>query len=298
MGSHLCGALLKQGNGIICLDNLSTGRMSNIAKFKNNKHFVFKKHDITRPFDIKIKINEIYHLASPASPPQYQKNPIATFKANVYGTMNLLELAKKNQAKLLYASTSEIYGDPLVHPQTEQYWGNVNTVGVRSCYDESKRAGETLCADFRRMYNVEAKIIRIFNTHGPNMEAGDGRVVSNFIVQALQNKPITIYGTGKQTRSFQYVDDLILGMVKVMEKEDFYGPVNIGNPQEFTIMELAKLVLKLTNSKSRIVYEPLPQEDPKQRKPDIALAKRELHWEPKISLKQGLIKTIEYFKNA
>ncbi|MCL5774755.1 MAG: SDR family oxidoreductase [Patescibacteria group bacterium] len=294
LGSHLCVALLEQGHKVICVDNLVTGRKENLEKLLKHPNFVFKKHDVIKP--ITLKADEIYHLASPASPVHYQKNPLATFQANVWGCWNLLELSKKNKAKFLFASTSEIYGDPLVHPQIEGYWGNVNTIGVRSCYDESKRAGETLCVDFRRMYGVEAKIVRIFNTYGPNMDAGDGRVVSNFIVQALQGKPITVYGQGKQTRSFQYVDDLVTGILKVMAASNFYGPVNLGNPGEFTIMELAEKVIKATGSRSRIVHKPLPQDDPKQRKPDIALAKKTLGWEPKIPLSDGLVKTIAYFQ--
>lgn len=294
LGSHLCAELLTMGCKVICVDNLYTGRKVNIKSLLKSSNFIFKKHDIVKPLNL--KVNEIYHLASPASPPHYQKNPLATFQANVWGCWNLLELAKKNKAKFLFASTSEIYGDPLVHPQTENYWGNVNTIGVRSCYDESKRAGETLCSDFHRVYGVESKIIRIFNTYGPNMDPNDGRVVSNFIVQALQSKPITIYGQGQQTRSFQYVDDLISGLIKVMDKENFSGPVNLGNPKEFTILQLAKLVIRLTGSKSKIVYLSLPKDDPKQRRPDIALAQKVLGWSPKIQLEDGLIKTIAYFK--
>ncbi|MBI5530063.1 MAG: SDR family oxidoreductase [Candidatus Doudnabacteria bacterium] len=294
LGSHLCSALLEAGHNVVCVDNLHTGRKINIKPFLKNPRFIFKVHDVVKPLNL--KVSEIYHLASPASPPHYQKNPLATFQANVWGCWNLLELARKNQAKFLFASTSEIYGDPLVHPQTESYWGNVNTIGIRSCYDESKRAGETLCSDFRRMYGVEAKIIRIFNTYGPNMDPDDGRVVSNFIVQALQGKPITIYGKGQQTRSFQYVDDLISGIVKVMGKSNFYGPVNLGNPKEFTILQLANLVIKLTGSKSKIIFKDLPKDDPKQRRPNIALAQNNLGWSPKIQLHDGLAKTIAYFE--
>ena len=294
IGSHLCKTLLEKHNKVFCLDNLSTGRKENIEKLLPNPDFKFLKKDVCLP--INLKTCEIYHLASPASPPHYQKDPIGTFKANVLGTMNLLNLARKNKAKFLFASTSEIYGDPLVHPQPESYWGNVNSIGVRSCYDESKRAGETLCADYFRVYGVEAKIIRIFNTYGPNMDPKDGRVVSNFIVQALSHKPITIYGSGRQTRSFQYISDLITGIVKMMSVKNFNGPVNLGNPNEFTVAKLAQLVLRQTESKSKVVYKSLPEDDPRQRKPNIALAKKKLNWQAKISLEKGLIETIKYFK--
>lgn len=294
LGSHLCAALLKRGNEVVCVDNLVTGQKANLKNFMTNPRFRFIRRDITRPLNLAVA--EIYHLASPASPPQYQKHPLATFEANVFGTRNLLRLAIRHGSKLLFASTSEIYGDPLVHPQPENYRGNVNTVGIRSCYDESKRAGETLCADFRRVHGVEAKIVRIFNTYGPNMDASDGRVVSNFITQALRGQPITVYGRGRQTRSFQYVDDLVAGLLKVMAKKNFYGPVNLGNPKEFTVLQLAEKILALTGSASRLVFRPLPEDDPRQRRPDIALARRQLGWEPNVSLTAGLKKTIEYFK--
>lgn len=301
-GSHLCEVLVARGNFVIALDNLSTGNKKNIAHLLSRPNFQFIKGDIvyhlaTLPYLKRGReFDEVYHLASPASPSHYQKDPVGTWKANTIGTLNLLELASRYRAKFLFASTSEVYGDPLRHPQKENYFGNVNTIGVRSCYDESKRAGETLCVDFRRMRGVEAKIIRIFNTYGPNMDAGDGRVVSNFIVQALQNKPVIVYGKGLQTRSFQYVDDLIDGILKVMAKKNFYGPINLGNPGEFTIMELAERVIKLTGSKSKIAHKPLPPDDPKQRRPNIALAREVLGWEPKVVLSEGLKRTIAYFR--
>lgn len=300
IGSHLCDYLIGQRHWVVCIDNLSTGRKENISDLFKHPNFKFVKDNICQRESLtvlsKIPFDSIYHLASPASPPQYQKDPIGTWQANTIGTLNLLELARRHRAKLLFASTSEVYGDPLVHPQTETYWGNVNPVGLRACYDESKRAGETLCMDYHRTYGVAVKIVRIFNTYGPRMDKNDGRVVSNFITQALANKPLTIYGTGKQTRSFQYIDDLISGLVKMMASpKAFVGPVNLGNPKEFTIKELALKVLKLTGSKNKIVYKPLPQDDPKQRRPDINLAKRKLAWSPRVSLSAGLIKTISYF---
>jgi UDP-glucuronate decarboxylase len=297
VGSHLCEKLLALGYKVICVDNLYTGKKTNILNLLKNKNFQFLNKDISKDV-LNLKINEIYHLASPASPPAYQKEPILTFKSNTLGTLNLLELAKKNKAKFLFASTSEVYGDPKEHPQKETYWGNVNPVGVRSCYDESKRAGETLTLDFGKVYKIETKIIRIFNTYGPKMDKNDGRVVSNFIVQALKNMPITVYGQGGQTRSFQYVSDLVAGIIAMMNAKNFSGPVNLGNPEEFTILELAKKIIKITNSKSKIVFKKLPQDDPVKRKPDIDLAKKRLKWQPKISVSDGLLKTITYFKQS
>ncbi len=294
LGSHLCDRLLNDGNDVICVDNLFTGSKDNIRHMLGNPYFEFIRHDMTRP--IYVECDQIYNLACPASPKWYQKDPIYTFQTSVYGAMNVLGLAKRTGARVLQASTSEIYGDPTVHPQPESYWGNVNTIGIRSCYDEGKRAAETLFFDYHRKHGVDIKVMRIFNTYGPRMDIGDGRVVSNFIVQALNGEDITIYGEGSQTRSFCYVDDLIEGMVRLMNSRDgFTGPVNIGNPGEFTIKELADLVIELTATKSKIVYEPLPSDDPTQRKPMIELAKKELDWEPHIQLREGLNKTIQYF---
>jgi UDP-glucuronate decarboxylase len=296
VGSHLCRRLLDNGHEVICVDNLYTGTKDNIVGLLDNKNFEFIRHDVT--FPLYVEIDEIYNLACPASPIHYQNDPVQTTKTSVHGAINMLGLAKRVKAKILQASTSEVYGDPAVHPQVESYWGNVNPIGIRSCYDEGKRCAETLFFDYWRQHNLPIRVIRIFNTYGPNMHPHDGRVVSNFIMQALRGEDITIYGDGKQTRSFQYIDDLIDGMVKMMENEiDFVGPVNIGNPTEFTILELAELVIKLTGSKSKIVFQPLPQDDPKQRQPDIALAKEKLDWQPKVELETGLKKTIEYFKN-
>ncbi len=295
IGSHLCTRLVNEGNDVICLDNYYTGSKENIWHLIGRPNFELVRHDVINPYWA--EVDEIYNLACPASPIHYQHDPIQTTKTAVVGSMNLLGLAKRTHAKILQASTSEVYGDPAVHPQTEEYWGNVNCVGVRSCYDEGKRCAETLFMDYYRRHGVRIKIIRIFNTYGPRMLAYDGRVVSNFIVQALKNENITIYGDGQQTRSFQYVDDLIEGMVRMMATEDsFTGPVNIGNPREFTILELAELVIKMTGSQSKIVFEPLPHDDPRQRKPDITLAKTKLNWEPTIRLEQGLLPMIEYFK--
>ena len=295
IGSHLCKSLLNDGHYVVCLDNLFTGSIDNIIDLKTNKNFEFIRHDVIEP--ITIEIDQIYHLACPASPIHYQYNPIKTIKTNVVGTLNMLGLAKRTKAKMLLASTSEVYGDPKEHPQKETYWGNVNPIGIRSCYDEGKRCAETLCFDYHRQNKVDIRVVRIFNTYGPNMHPHDGRVVSNFIVQALQNKDITIYGNGKQTRSFQYVDDLIAGFKKMMNNEKTIGPINLGNPNEFTILELAKKILKIiSESKSKIVSKPLPADDPKQRKPDIIAAKKFLSWKPKISLDDGLQKTIYYFK--
>ncbi len=294
IGSHLCKALLDQNHEVVCIDNLYTGSKKNIQQFLKNPKFEFIQQDITEPFDD--AADQIYNLACPASPVHYQKDPVFTFKTSVIGTYNMLELAHSCKARILQASTSEIYGDPLEHPQKETYWGNVNPIGVRSCYDEGKRAAETLCMDFHRQYAVDIRIARIFNTYGPNMAPDDGRVVSNFILQALQNKPITVYGTGSQTRSFCFVSDLVDGLVKLMNSNAI-GPVNLGNPDEFTIRKLAEKIISLTKSRSKIVYKPLPQDDPKQRKPDITLAKSKLKWAPAIPLTEGLKKTIDYFKN-
>ena len=296
IGSHLCERLLNDGNDVICLDNYFTGSKKNIVHLLNNPYFELVRHDVTTPYYA--EVDQIFNLACPASPIHYQYNPIKTIKTSVMGAINMLGLAKRIHATVLQASTSEVYGDPQVHPQTESYWGHVNPIGIRSCYDEGKRCAETLFMDYHHQNNVNIKIIRIFNTYGPRMHPNDGRVVSNFIVQALQDKPITIYGDGSQTRSFQYVDDLIEGMVRMMNTDkSFVGPVNIGNPGEFTILELAQKVIALTHSKSEIIFMPLPQDDPMQRKPNIDLAKEKLNgWEPKINLEQGLIKTIDYFK--
>ncbi len=294
LGSHLCERLLKDGNEVVCLDNYFTGQKQNIVTFLNNPYFELIRHDVTMPFFI--EVDEIYNLACPASPIHYQYNAIKTIKTSVMGAINMLGLAKRIKAKILQASTSEVYGDPDVHPQPETYWGHVNPIGARACYDEGKRAAETLFVNYHKQNNVRIKIIRIFNTYGPRMHPNDGRVVSNFIVQALKGEDITIYGDGTQTRSFQYVDDLIEGMIRMMNtREDFTGPVNLGNPVEFTIRELANKVIQLTNSRSKIVWMPLPPDDPTQRQPDIRLAKKELDWEPKIPLEQGLKTTIEYF---
>ena len=296
IGSHLCERLLNEGNEVISLDNYFTGRKTNIIHLMDNHYFEVIRHDVTQPFFI--EVDEIYNLACPASPIHYQYNPIKTVKTSVMGAINMLGLAKRIKAKILQASTSEVYGDPKVHPQREDYWGHVNPIGPRSCYDEGKRVAETLFMSYHQQNDVRIKIIRIFNTYGPRMHPNDGRVVSNFIVQALKNDDITIYGDGSQTRSFQYVDDLVEGMIKMMGTGDeFLGPVNIGNPGEFTIKELAEMVIDLTGSKSKIVYRPLPQDDPLQRRPDITLAKEKLNWEPKIKLETGLKKTIEYFDN-
>lgn len=296
IGSHLCKRLLNEGNEVLCLDNYFTGNKTNILPLLSNPYFEHIRHDIMNPFYA--EVDEIYNLACPASPLHYQFDPIRTINTSVMGAINVLGLANRVKAKILQASTSEVYGDPQVHPQPESYWGNVNPIGIRSCYDEGKRCAETIFMDYHRQYKIKTKIIRIFNTYGPNMHPQDGRVVSNFIVQALQGKNITIYGSGEQTRSFQYVDDLIEGMLRMMNTEDsFTGPVNIGNPCEFTILELAKTVLLLTGSKAKIVFEPLPADDPTQRKPDITLARKKLDWEPKISLEEGLKETIKYFKS-
>lgn len=295
IGSHLCKKLLAQGNEVISLDNYFTGSKENIVELMDNPYFEVIRHDVTQPFFI--EVDEIYNLACPASPVHYQHDAIQTIKTSVMGAINMLGLAKRLNIKLLQASTSEVYGDPIIHPQVESYWGNVNPIGVRSCYDEGKRCAETLCMDYHRQNDVKIKIIRIFNTYGPNMNPNDGRVVSNFIVQALKNQDITIFGDGKQTRSFQYVDDLVEGMTRMMASRDsFTGPVNIGNPGEFTMLELAQEIVDLTGSKSKLVYKELPSDDPKQRQPNIDLAKKELDWEPKVKLRDGLVKTIAYFE--
>lgn len=297
IGSHLCEELIKRGNDVICLDNFFTGSKDSIRHLLGNNHFELVRHDITKEYFI--EVDEIYNLACPASPPHYQYNPIKTAKTSVLGIINMLGLAKRCKARILQASTSEVYGDPNVHPQKETYWGNVNPIGIRSCYDEGKRMAETLMFDYHRQNNVDIRVIRIFNTYGPNMNKNDGRVVSNFIVQALQNKDITIYGDGSQTRSFCYVSDLINGMINMMENEiGFIGPVNLGNPVETSILDFAKFIIELTGSKSKIVFLPLPSDDPTQRKPDISLAKEKLNWEPSVDVEDGLLKTIEYFKKV
>ena len=295
IGSNLCARLLEQGNFVICLDNLFTGCYDNIKDFVGNPNFKFVEHDVIIPYEF--EVNQIYNLACPASPPNYQYNPVKTVETSVLGITNALKLAQKYNATILQASTSEVYGDPLVHPQVESYWGNVNPIGVRSCYDEGKRCAETLAVCYHKQYNVDIRIIRIFNTYGVNMEKNDGRVVSNFIVQALNGDDITIYGDGSQTRSFCYVDDTVECIIRMMNnKDNFIGPVNIGNPGEYTISELAKMIIELTGSSSKIVYKPLPSDDPTRRKPDITLAKDKLNWQPEINVKDGLVKTIEYFK--
>ncbi len=296
VGSHLCERLLKDGNEVISLDNYFTGNKKNIIHLMDNHYFEVVRHDVTQPFFI--EVDEIFNLACPASPIHYQYNPIKTVKTSVMGAINMLGLAKRINAKILQSSTSEVYGDPKVHPQTEDYWGHVNPIGIRSCYDEGKRVAETLFMSYHEQNDVKIKIIRIFNTYGPRMHPNDGRVVSNFIVQALKGEDITVYGEGNQTRSFQYVDDLINGMLAMMATgDDFLGPVNVGNPGEFTILELAEKVIDLTGSKSKIIFQPLPKDDPMQRKPDITLAKEKLNWEPVVKLEEGLTKTIAYFDN-
>lgn len=295
LGSHLAERLLNEGNDILVVDNFFTGTKDNIRTLLSHPHFELMRHDVT--FPLYVEVDEIYNLACPASPIHYQFDPVQTTKTSVHGAINLLGLAKRIKAKILQASTSEVYGDPEVHPQVESYWGHVNCNGIRSCYDEGKRCAETLFFDYWRQYKVPIKVIRIFNTYGPRMHPNDGRVVSNFIVQALQNRDITIYGDGSQTRSFCYVDDLIEGMIRMMAtSSDVTGPINIGNPGEFTIRQLAETVIRLTDSKSKLIYEPLPGDDPKQRKPDITLAKKFLDWEPTIQLEEGLKRTIRYFK--
>jgi UDP-glucuronate decarboxylase len=295
LGSHLCDQLVKEGCDVICLDNFFTGQKRNIAHLVGNPYFELIRHDVTFPYYA--EIDQIYNLACPASPPHYQYDPVQTTKTSVHGAINMLGLAKRTGARILQASTSEVYGNPAIHPQVESYWGNVNPIGIRSCYDEGKRCAETLFFDYHRQNHVEIKVVRIFNTYGPRMHPNDGRVVSNFIMQSLRGDDITIYGDGSQTRSFCYVDDLIDAIILMMKSDArFTGPVNIGNPGEFTMRELAEKVLRLTGGKSKIVYQPLPEDDPRQRKPDITLAKSELHWEPKVVLEDGLKETIAYFK--
>ena len=297
IGSHLCTRLVNEGHDVICLDNFFTGSKDNIKHLMGNHHFEVVRHDVTYPYSA--EVDEIYNLACPASPIHYQHDPIQTAKTSVMGAINMLGLAMRLDAKILQASTSEVYGDPIIHPQPESYWGNVNPVGYRSCYDEGKRCAETLFMDYYRQNQTRIKIIRIFNTYGPRMLPNDGRVVSNFIIQALNNEDITIYGDGKQTRSFQYIDDLIEGMVRMMDtEEDFTGPINIGNPNEFPVLELAERVIRMTGSTSKIVFKPLPTDDPKQRQPDIKLAKEKLGWQPTVELEDGLKRMIEYFKNV
>ena len=294
LGSHLCDSLIKQGNHVIGLDNFLTGNPENIAHLERVDKFSFIEADVTNP--INIKCDEIFNLACPASPVHYQSEPIQTIKTSIFGAYNLLELARKYHCKILHASTSEVYGDPLEHPQRENYWGNVNPIGERSCYDEGKRAAETLFYDYKRKYSLDIKVVRIFNTYGPKMQANDGRVVSNFIVQALRGDPITIYGNGSQTRSFCYVDDLIKGFNAFMNKDIGFGPINLGNPIEYSIREIANKILKLSGSNSLIINKALPSDDPKRRRPDISVAKKLLDWEPRVSLDEGLIKTFNYFK--
>jgi UDP-glucuronate decarboxylase len=294
IGSHLCDVLLSQGHEVLAVDNLFTGTKRNIEHMLDNKRFEFIRHDVTLP--ILLECDQVYHLACPASPVHYQYNPIKTIKTNVTGTINMLGVAKRTRARFLLASTSEVYGDPLQHPQFESYWGNVNPIGPRSCYDEGKRVAETLTVNYKDQGHVDTRIVRIFNTFGPRMLFNDGRVVSNFIVQALKGEDITVYGEGLQTRSFCYVDDLVKGIIAMMNRDGFHGPVNLGNPNEMTIVDLAKRVIELTGSKSKIVKRPLPQDDPTRRQPQIDLAKKELGWEPVVDLNQGLMKTIENFK--
>lgn len=296
LGSHLCDALIEKGHDILCVDNFFTGNKTNISHLLTNPNFTLIRHDVT--FPLYVEVDQIYNLACPASPIHYQFDPVQTTKTSVHGAINMLGLAKRLKARILQASTSEVYGDPEIHPQTEEYWGHVNPIGIRSCYDEGKRCAETLFFDYWRQHKLEIKVMRIFNTYGPRMHPNDGRVVSNFIVQALNNKSITIYGNGSQTRSFCYVDDLIAGMIELMEShKSITGPINMGNPSEFTMIELAELIIKLTSSRSKLKFKPLPEDDPKQRQPDISLAKSKLNWSPKVPLEEGLIKTITYFKN-
>lgn len=294
LGSHLCTALVHQGHEVLCLDNFYTGRKANIHSLISHANFEVIRHDICGT--ISIEVDAIYHLACPASPPHYQKDPIQTTKTSIFGMLNVLELARRLKIPVLFSSTSEVYGDPVVHPQTEDYWGHVNPIGIRACYDEGKRCAETFCMDYHRQYGVDIKIARIFNTYGPNMCPQDGRVISNFIMQALQNQPLTIYGDGNQTRSFCYVDDNIAGLMKLMQSKSIHQPVNIGNPVEYTMKEIAEKIIALTGSQSKISYLPLPQDDPKQRKPDITRARTLLNWEPTISLETGIKQTTQYFK--
>jgi len=294
LGSHLCERLLAQKHEVLCMDNFFTGRKKNVLHLMKNPEFELIRHDITLP--ILLEVDRIYHLACPASPIHYQYNPVKTIKTNIIGTINMLGIAKRVKGRILFASTSEVYGDPAEHPQKEHYWGNVNPIGIRSCYDEGKRAAETLMMDYHRQNRVDIKIVRIFNTYGPRMLADDGRVVSNFIVQALKGEDITVYGKGSQTRSFCYVDDLIDGMVRMMHSDNFIGPVNIGNPEEYSIIDLAEKIIVMTGSKSKITYKPLPSDDPMQRRPDIALAGEKLGWKPVVCVDEGLMRTIDYFR--
>jgi UDP-glucuronate decarboxylase len=296
IGSHLVDALLAQGHEVLCLDNFFTGSKSNVAGHLGDPRFELVRHDVVEP--ILLEVDQIYNLACPASPVHYQHNPVKTVKTNVMGTLNMLGLAKRVGARILQASTSEVYGDPKVHPQTEDYWGNVNPIGLRSCYDEGKRLAETLMMDYHRSNKVDIRIVRIFNTYGPRMAVNDGRVVSNFAVQAIKEEPITIYGDGKQTRSFCYVDDLVAGMIAMMNSEEFIGPVNLGNPSEFTMLELAEKVIKISGSRSQLEFKPLPPDDPTQRQPNIALAREKLGWSPKVALEEGLPSTLEYFRSV
>ena len=299
LGSHLAERLLKEGNTIYCLDNFYTGSKKNVEHLLEDPNFELIEHDVIESFDeLNLDVDHIYNLACPASPPHYQQDPLFTTRTSIFGVINCLELAKKTGARMFQASTSEVYGDPLVHPQPESYWGSVNPIGIRSCYDEGKRVGETLMFDYHRQHGVDIRVVRIFNTYGPRMNPEDGRVVSNFIVQALRGEDITIYGDGKQTRSFCYVDDLLEGFVRLMNQDEVVGPINCGNPGEFTMLELAEKVLAKVKSDSKLTFMPLPGDDPKQRKPDIALAKEHLDWEPKISLDQGLDKAIAYFRSV
>ena len=294
IGSHLCEKLLSEGNQVICLDNFFTSSKKNIEHLLDNKNFELIRHDVIEP--ILLEVDQIYNLACPASPVHYQFDPVKTVETNVLGVTNMLRLARRTKARILQASTSEVYGDPIVHPQKEEYWGNVNPIGIRSCYDEGKRVAETLMFDFHRQHKVDIKVIRIFNTYGPRMAENDGRVVSNFIIQALKGEDITIYGDGTQTRSFCYVDDLVRGMTKLMNTENFTGPVNVGNDGEYTILELAKMIIELSNSNSKIIFKPLPSDDPIKRRPDLTLAKEKLGYEPTIHIREGLIETIKYFE--
>lgn len=297
LGSHLCRLLLAKGNRVVCLDNLYTGSKRNISDLLKDKNFSFIKGDIAKPIKVSGRVDHIYNLACPASPIHYQNDPVGTIKASTVGVMNLCEFARKNKARILQTSTSEVYGNPLVHPQVESYWGNVNPIGLRACYDEGKRVAESILFEYQRQFGLEIRVARLFNTYGPNMAENDGRVISNFITQALEGKNITIYGKGKQTRSFCFVSDTVRGLYALMNVADFSGPVNIGNPTERTMIEIAKEIIKLTGSKSKLVFKALPADDPIKRKPDISLAKKKLRWQPKVSLEQGLKETIGYFSN-
>jgi UDP-glucuronate decarboxylase len=296
IGTHLCNRLINEGDEVICLDNFFTGQKSNIENLLSHPRFELIRHDVTQP--ILLEVDQIYNLACPASPIHYQYNPVKTIKTNILGTLHMLGLAKRVRARILQASTSEVYGDPTVHPQTEEYWGNVNPIGIRSCYDEGKRAAETLMIDYHRQNRVDIRIVRIFNTYGPFMNENDGRVVSNFIVQALRGQDITVYGDGSQTRSFCYIDDLVDGLTKMMNKEGFIGPVNLGNPEEYRVIDLARKILAMTGSSSKIINKPLPENDPSRRRPDISLAEKQLGWRPAVSVDEGLKKTIEYFSKT